>query len=103
MPPVRGPTWPIFTSLPPPLPLGPQPTVTRAAATAATMAGMPNWMLFMKSPRGSIRYCRRRISYSGNAAENQAHFCERIHFTSVLMSASGTALLGGIGIVPHTP
>src|SRR6185436_16722188 len=50
-----------------------------------------------------VRCFRRRISYRARACEKQAHFCERIHFTRVLMSASGTALFGGIGTVPHTP
>src|SRR5215208_3365698 len=60
MPPVRGPTWPIFTSLPPPPPW-PQPAKTKAAASAAAMAEMPNWMFFMGSPRGSGQVLTRAI------------------------------------------
>jgi uncharacterized damage-inducible protein DinB len=34
---------------------------------------------------------------------SSAYFWERIHFTNVLTSASGTAAFGGIGTFPQTP
>src|SRR6266478_8560809 len=37
------------------------------------------------------------------ARPDSAYFCDRIHFTRALMSASGTWVLGGIGTWPQTP
>src|SRR5688572_27627549 len=50
-------------------------------------------MFFMGSPRG----VRARGRYF------TPYFWPRIHFTSAFTSASGTAVLGGIGTLPHTP
>src|SRR6266571_4258340 len=33
----------------------------------------------------------------------RGHFCDRTHFTRVLMSSSFTCEFGGIGTWPHTP
>src|SRR5687767_13663679 len=73
MPPVSGPTWPIFTSAPaPPLePCWPQPM----SAIAAAIAEIPIRMFFMRSPRGGS--CERSIFYALLLGENPLH--ERLH------------------------
>lgn len=46
---------------------------------------------------GMYRHCRRQY------VSRPAYFSDRIHSTSVLMSASLTCALGGIGTLPQTP
>src|SRR5690349_5222510 len=91
--PVSGATWPIFTS-----------SVCahngKAAPSAATSSVMRRWTVFIGLLlMGRISYLRPfAVDHRG-----EGYFCDRIHFTSARMSASGTEALGGIGTWPQTP
>src|SRR5687767_9180265 len=66
-----------------------------AIKAAAAMTETTSWLLFMGSPGGCLS--------EGASYASPHYFCDRIHFTSALISASGTAAFGGMGIWPHLP
>ena len=102
MPPVSGPTWPILTSLPPPRAFG----RSRLLSAAADQGNGGNAELRCSSwglPGVRVRCFRGRISYRGRARRKATYFCDRIHFTRALMSASGTARSAASAPCPRRP
>src|SRR4051794_18729755 len=118
MPPVSGATWPILTSVPPACAAGVAAPLS-AAGLGASLLQPASAIATASSESASFEFfidssevvkllwadiltppCPRKSTAPAGAS---GYFCDRIHFTSDLMSLSGTWLLGGIGTWPQTP